>query len=144
MVFCCRSFYQLGSMNQKLTVFRQKKFGIFIETAFYILPTKVWRKNCISIKTISFIFLGFSAENFLVMDENFSVALLELHSTCLANVSIKLDILKFLSQLSGFERKEVWLVVIISGVIVRTTLYVYWKIFQVVWFFGRKFFWNLM
>ena len=38
-------------------------------------------------------FSGLSAKNCLVMDEKFWVALLESHSTCLANVSIKLDFL---------------------------------------------------
>ena len=45
------------------------------------------------------------------MDEKFLVALLESHSTCLANVSIKLDFLNVLLQLSVLERKEVGILV---------------------------------
>ena len=57
------------------------------------------------------IFFGFSASDFLVMDEKFVIALLELYATCLANVSKKLGILKFLLHLSGFEQEEVGLLV---------------------------------
>ena len=39
------------------------------------------------------------------------IALLESHSTCLANVSIKLDFLNVLLQLSGLDRKEVGILV---------------------------------
>ena len=45
------------------------------------------------------------------MDEKFLIALLESHSTGLANVSIKLDFLNVLLHLSGLERKEVGLLV---------------------------------
>ena len=100
-----------GQWTKNLRCFGKKRFGSFIETAFYVLPTKVWRKNCNSKTTQCFIFLGFSAENFLVMDETFSVALSKLHSTCRANVLIKLDILNVLLQLSGLERKEVGILV---------------------------------
>ena len=82
-------------------------------------------------------FLGYSASTFLDMDEKFSIALLELHSTCLANVLTKLDFLNFLLQLSGFERKEVWLLLVISGVIVGTTIYVFRSSLWEKIFFGR-------
>ena len=111
-------------MSQKLTVFRQKRLGSFIKTAFYVLPTKV-SKNCFLRKTNFLFFLGFSASAFLDMDEKLSIALLELHSTCPANVSTKLVFLNFLLQLSEFERKEVWLLLVISVVIVGTTFYVF-------------------
>ena len=45
------------------------------------------------------------------MDEKFLLAWLESHSTCLANMSVKLDFLNVLLQLSGLERKEVGILV---------------------------------
>ena len=99
-------------MSQKLTVYWQRGFGSFIKTAFYVWLAKVRRKNCFFLKKHNVLFcFGFSSENFLIMDEKFMVALLELNSTCLANVSIKLDILNFLSHLSGTEQKEVGILV---------------------------------
>ena len=50
---------------------------------------------------------GFSTRNSLIMDEKIIVALLDLLSTCLANISGILDNLNIFSQLSGFEQKEV-------------------------------------
>ena len=55
--------------------------------------------------------LGYSARKILVMDEKFMVALLELLSTCLANMSKILDKLNIFSQLSGFEQKDVGVLV---------------------------------
>ena len=104
-------FLSLRIMSHKLTVFRQKTFGSFIKTAFYVLPAKNWRKIVVWKKHNVLFFFRFSASDFLVMDEKFLIALLQMYSTCLANVSRKLDILKFVLHLSGFEQEEVGLLV---------------------------------
>ena len=51
--------------------FRQRRLVSFIKTAFYVLPTKVWRKNWFLIKSRCFIFFGFWVSIFLVMVEKF-------------------------------------------------------------------------
>ena len=99
-------------MSQKLTVFRQERFGSFIKTAFYVWPAKVRGKNCFFWKKYNvFVCFGFLARRILVMDERFIVALLDLLSTCLANMSRILDNLDIFLELSGFEPKEVGLLV---------------------------------
>ena len=52
-----------------------------------------------------------SARKILVRDEKFMVALLDLLSTCLANMSRIMDNLSIFWQLSGFEQKEVGVLV---------------------------------
>ena len=112
-VFCCRSSYHFGLGSQKLTVFRQERFDSFVKTAFCVWPAKVRRKKCSFFEknTMFFSCFGFSARKILVVDEKFMVALLDLLSTCLANMSRILYNLNIFSQLSGFEQKEVELLV---------------------------------
>ena len=50
-------------MSQRLTVFRQKKIGSFIKTAFYVLPSKVSRRNC-CLKKNNIFFSDFRPEIF--------------------------------------------------------------------------------
>ena len=89
---------------------------------------------------------GFSARKILVMDEKFMVALLDLLSTCLANMSRMLDNLNIFSQLSGFEPNKVGLlvedfpqdcrnyIIQVQKIILKTGLLYGWTIFP-------KFFW---
>ena len=86
--------------------------GSLIKNAFYVWPARARRKNCFFFEKTQCIFcLGYSARKILVMDEKFMVALLDLFSTCLANMSRILDKLNIFSQLSGFEQKEVGVLV---------------------------------
>ena len=96
-------------MSQKLTVLRQKGFGSFIKNAFYVWPAKARRKNGFFFEKTQCYIL--SRRKFLVMDEKFMVALLDLLSTCLANMSRILDKLNIFSKMSGFEQNEVGLLV---------------------------------
>ena len=112
MVFCCGSSYHFGSMSQKLTVLRQKVSAASSKMHFTFSRKKVEEKIVFFSKKQNVIFcLGYSARKILVMDEKFMVALLDLLSTCLANMSRILDKLNNLSNLSGFEQNEVGLLV---------------------------------
>ena len=65
-------FYDFGTFSGK------EKFGSFIKFEEKIV---FWKKHNVSL------FFGFSARKILIMDGKFLVALLELLSTCLANLS---------------------------------------------------------
>ena len=93
-----------------------------------------------------FFCLWVSARKILVMDEKYMVALLDLLSTCPANMSRILVKLNIFSQLSGFEQNEVGLlvenfpqdcrkyIIRVQKIIFRRGLLCGWKIFP-------KFFW---
>ena len=99
-------------MSQKLTVLRQKVPAAWSKMHFKFGRQELEEKIVFFFEKTQCIFcLGYSARKILVMDEKFMVALLYLFSTCLANMSRILDKLNIFSQLSGFEQKEVGVLV---------------------------------
>ena len=135
-------------MNQKLTVFRKKGFGSFIKTAFYVWPAEARRKKLFFFwKNYNVFFcLWVSARKILVIDEKYMVALLDLLSTCLANMSRILVKLNIFSQLSGFEQNEVGLLVEnfpqdCRNYIIRVQKIIFRRGFLCGWKIFPKFFW---
>ena len=103
-------FLSLRVNEPKTYGFSAKRFRQLHQNCILRLAVK---KNCFFFsKKHNVIFcFGFPARKFLVMDEKFMVALLDLLSKCLANMSRILDNMNIFSQLSGFEQKEVGLLV---------------------------------
>ena len=99
-------------MSQKLTILRQKVSAASSKMHFTFSRQKLEEKKVFFSKKHNVIVcLGYSARKVLVMDEKFMVALLDLLFTCLANMSRILDKLNIFSKISGFEQKEVGVLV---------------------------------
>ena len=99
-------------MSQKLTVLRQRLRQLHQKCILRLAGKRSKKKLFFFSKKHNVMFcLGYSARKILVMDEKFMVALLDLLSTCLANMSRILDKLNIFSELSGFEQKEVGVLV---------------------------------
>ena len=101
-----------GQWAKNLRSFSKKYSAASSKLHFTSGRQKLEEKIVFSWKKHNVIFCsGFSARKILVMDEKCMVPLLNLLSMCLANMSRILVKLNIFSQLSGFEQKEVGLLV---------------------------------